>query len=113
MANYQFQQVDVFTAVAFKGNPLAVVIGADGLTDEHMAAIANWTNLSETTFLLAPTESASRLPGAHLHAGAGVAVCRTSHARKLSCLARNRRRSQAGPRRAGVRRGARPHQAGW
>ncbi len=55
MASLGFQQVDVFTAVPFKGNPLAVVIGADGLTDEHMAAIANWTNLSETTILLAPT----------------------------------------------------------
>ena len=55
MASHAFQQVDVFTPVPFKGNPLAVVVGADGLTDEHMAAIANWTNLSETTFLLAPT----------------------------------------------------------
>jgi PhzF family phenazine biosynthesis protein len=56
MASYAFQQVDVFTAVAFKGNPLAVVVGADGLTDRQMAAIANWTNLSETTFLLAPAD---------------------------------------------------------
>src|SRR5688572_15742084 len=55
MASHVFQQVDVFTAVAFKGNPLAVVIGADGLTDQNMAAIAHWTNLSETSFLLAPT----------------------------------------------------------
>jgi PhzF family phenazine biosynthesis protein len=56
MATHVFQQVDVFTAVAFKGNPLAVVIDADGLTDRQMADIANWTNLSETTFLVAPTE---------------------------------------------------------
>lgn len=55
MANHVFQQVDVFTAVAFKGNPLAVVMGTDGLTDRQMASIANWTNLSETTFLLTPT----------------------------------------------------------
>ena len=55
MASLGFQQVDVFTAVAFKGNPLAVVMGADGLTDQQMASIANWTNLSETTFLMAPT----------------------------------------------------------
>ena len=55
MASHVFQQVDVFTAVAFKGNPLAVVIGADHLTDRQMATIANWTNLSETTFLLTPT----------------------------------------------------------
>jgi PhzF family phenazine biosynthesis protein len=55
VASHVFKQVDVFTAEAFKGNPLAVVIGADGLTDQQMAGIANWTNLSETTFLLAPT----------------------------------------------------------
>ncbi len=57
MASHVFQQVDVFTAVAFKGNPLAVVVGADHLTDQQMAAIANWTNLSETTFLLRPTDA--------------------------------------------------------
>jgi PhzF family phenazine biosynthesis protein len=46
--------VDVFTTVAFRGNPVAVVHGADGLDDERMAAFARWTNLSETVFLLAP-----------------------------------------------------------
>src|SRR5215470_11958644 len=56
MTNYVFQQVDVFSAIRFKGNPLAVVMGADDLTDEQMANIANWTNLSETTFLLQPTK---------------------------------------------------------
>ena len=50
----RFKQVDVFTRVPFKGNPLAVVLGADGLLDEQMHAIARWTNLSETTFTLAP-----------------------------------------------------------
>jgi PhzF family phenazine biosynthesis protein len=55
VASHVFKQVDVFTGEAFRGNPLAVVIGADGLTDQQMAGIANWTNLSETTFLLAPT----------------------------------------------------------
>jgi PhzF family phenazine biosynthesis protein len=56
MTSYAFQQVDVFSAVPFRGNPLAVVAGADGLTDCQMTAIANWTNLSETTFLLQPTK---------------------------------------------------------
>src|SRR5262245_19941062 len=56
MTSHAFQQVDVFTPVAFKGNPLAVVAGAHALTYQQMAAIANWTNLSETTFLLAPTD---------------------------------------------------------
>ena len=49
-----FYQVDVFASRALKGNPLAVVVGADHLTDAQMASFANWTNLSETTFLLAP-----------------------------------------------------------
>ncbi len=50
----RFKQVDVFTGVPFKGNPLAVVLNADGLRDEQMHDIARWTNLSETTFALAP-----------------------------------------------------------
>jgi PhzF family phenazine biosynthesis protein len=49
-----FKQLDVFSEASLKGNPLAVVLGADGLGDERMAAFANWTNLSETTFVLAP-----------------------------------------------------------
>jgi PhzF family phenazine biosynthesis protein len=57
MRSYVFQQVDVFTAVPFRGNPLAVVVGADDLTAQQMGAIANWTNLSETTFLLRPTSA--------------------------------------------------------
>ena len=54
MANFAFQQVDVFTSRPMLGNPLAVVVGADALNDAQMAAFANWTNLSETTFLLQP-----------------------------------------------------------
>ena len=50
-----FSQVDVFTATALKGNPVAVVHDAEGISDEDMAQFANWTNLSETTFLLPPT----------------------------------------------------------
>jgi PhzF family phenazine biosynthesis protein len=52
----RFKQVDVFTAVPFKGNPLAVIFDADGLDDAQMQAIARWTNLSETTFLVTPSE---------------------------------------------------------
>jgi len=52
----RFAQVDVFTATPLKGNPLAVVIDAGGLSDDEMAAFARWTNLSETTFLLPPTD---------------------------------------------------------
>ncbi|MFT3954587.1 MAG: PhzF family phenazine biosynthesis protein [Piscinibacter sp.] len=52
----RFTQLDVFTATPLKGNPLAVVHDAAGLSDAQMAAFARWTNLSETTFLLPPTE---------------------------------------------------------
>jgi len=52
----QFRQVDVFTEEAFLGNPVAVVHGADDLTDEAMQRFAAWTNLSETTFLLSPSD---------------------------------------------------------
>jgi len=54
-ATFRFHQLDVFTATPLKGNPLAVVHGADALDAAQMQAFANWTNLSETTFLLAPT----------------------------------------------------------
>ncbi|MGL4860868.1 MAG: PhzF family phenazine biosynthesis protein, partial [Enterobacteriaceae bacterium] len=52
----RFKQVDVFTQIPCKGNPLAVVMDAQGLCDADMQAIANWTNLSETTFVLPATE---------------------------------------------------------
>jgi len=55
MIDFAFQQVDVFTSQPLLGNPLAVVVGADALSDAQMAALANWTNLSETTFLLQPS----------------------------------------------------------
>ncbi len=55
----RFTQVDVFTATALLGNPLAVVHDAQGLADEQMQAFARWTNLSETTFLLPPTDPAA------------------------------------------------------
>ena len=51
----QFRQVDVFTEQPYRGNPVAVVLDGEGLTTEEMQRFANWTNLSETTFLLPPT----------------------------------------------------------
>ena len=51
-----FQQVDVFTAVPFKGNPVAVVLEGDALSGEQMQSIAAWTNLSETMFVCTPTD---------------------------------------------------------
>ncbi|MCR1783189.1 PhzF family phenazine biosynthesis protein [Nocardioides carbamazepini] len=55
----EFRQVDVFSAAPLLGNPLAVVHGADGMSAEEMQRFARWTNLSETTFLLAPTDPAA------------------------------------------------------
>ncbi|RTY57313.1 PhzF family phenazine biosynthesis protein [Pantoea sp. YU22] len=52
--NVAFKQVDVFTSSAFNGNPLAVIMDAQGLSDDQLLAIARWTNLSETTFVLPP-----------------------------------------------------------
>lgn len=58
----RFAQVDVFASRPARGNPVAVVLDAEGLDDAAMARFARWTNLSETTFVLPPTE-----PGADYH----------------------------------------------
>ena len=52
-----FKQLDVFSDKPYFGNPLAVVLDGSGLTDEAMQRFARWTNLSETTFVLPPTEA--------------------------------------------------------
>lgn len=57
MKQRPFKQVDVFTEHAFRGNPLAVVLDGTGLSTEAMQEFTNWTNLSEATFLLPPTQS--------------------------------------------------------
>ncbi len=59
MTSHGFSQVDVFTATPLLGNPLAVVHAADGLADAQMQALARWTHLSETSFLLTPTDAAA------------------------------------------------------
>ena len=56
MATRPFRQVDVFTAEPYLGNPVAVVQDGSGLTDAQMQQFARWTNLSETTFLLPPSD---------------------------------------------------------
>jgi PhzF family phenazine biosynthesis protein len=53
---YRFSQLNVFSATPLGGNPLAVVHAAGELSEASMAALARWTNLSETTFLLRPTD---------------------------------------------------------
>jgi PhzF family phenazine biosynthesis protein len=55
MRSYRFKQVDVFTDRPLLGNPVAVVLGADGIDAAEMQRIAAWTNLSETTFVLPPS----------------------------------------------------------
>jgi PhzF family phenazine biosynthesis protein len=52
-----FRQVDVFTSEPFFGNPLAVVLDAEGLDEHVLQTFARWTNLSETTFVLPPTQA--------------------------------------------------------
>src|SRR5919199_1698096 len=53
----RFVQVDVFTAARFCGNPLAVILDGRGLTGDQMQSIAREMNLSETTFILPPTDA--------------------------------------------------------
>lgn len=53
----RFKQVDVFTNLPYHGNPVAVILDAEGFTSEQMQRVANWTNLSETTFVLPPTQA--------------------------------------------------------
>ncbi|HEX2265948.1 MAG TPA: PhzF family phenazine biosynthesis protein, partial [Solirubrobacterales bacterium] len=51
----RFSQVDVFGSGGCSGNPVAVVLDAEGMTGEEMQRFATWTNLAETTFVLPPT----------------------------------------------------------
>lgn len=55
MSTYRFKQVDAFTSRPLFGNPVAVILGADGLAQEEMQRIAAWTNLSETAFVQSAT----------------------------------------------------------
>jgi PhzF family phenazine biosynthesis protein len=63
MKSRAFTQIDVFTDQAYLGNPVAVVLDSEGLSDEAMQQFARWTQLSETTFLL-PVSAAARAAGA-------------------------------------------------
>ncbi|MFT7288825.1 MAG: PhzF family phenazine biosynthesis protein [Halieaceae bacterium] len=56
MQSFRFRQVDVFSSELHCGNPVAVVHDADNLSEASMAVFARWTNLSETTFILQPTQ---------------------------------------------------------
>jgi PhzF family phenazine biosynthesis protein len=54
-----FRQIDVFGAGPYRGNPVAVILDAEGLETEEMRRISEWTNLSEVTFVLPPTTDAA------------------------------------------------------
>jgi len=94
MTRIPFQQVDVFTSVPFRGNPVAVVLDGGGLSTAEMQAIANWTNLSETTFVEPPSDPVadyrlriftprSELPFAgHPTIGSAYAMLRAGHVPK-------------------------------
>ena len=56
MTPCSYKQVDVFTGTPYLGNPLAVVLDGSNLSDADMQRFARWTNLSETTFVLPPTQ---------------------------------------------------------
>ena len=79
----RFKQVDVFTTRPFLGNPVAVILHADGLSDAEMAAIARWTNLSETTFVLPSDRADYRLriftPGSELPFAASASSRRAAN----------------------------------
>ena len=77
-----FAQVDVFTTEPYFGNPVAVVLDGDGLSDEAMQRFAHWTNLSETTFVL-PRPTAARPQASRMRAArtaAFLALSTPTHA---------------------------------
>jgi PhzF family phenazine biosynthesis protein len=94
MRRIPFQQVDVFTRVPFRGNPVAVILDGSEFSTAQMQAIANWTNLSETTFVGPSTDPAadyrlriftphSELPFAgHPTIGSAHAMLRSGHVPK-------------------------------
>ena len=71
MQQRPFQQVDVFTATPYLGNPVAVVLDGTGLSDEQMLGFTRWTNLSEATFVL-PRLAGGRWQAAGRVRGAGM-----------------------------------------
>ena len=95
-----FQQVDVFSAQPLRGNPVAVVHDAEGLTTEQMERFTRWTNLSEATFLLPPTDPAADYRVRIFTAAGELPLRRPPHAGQLPRLAARRWRCRA------IRRGS-------
>ena len=115
---HRFHQLDVFSAVPLKGNPLAVVHDADGLDEGVMAAFARWTNLSETTFLLPPTPAARAegadyrvrifTPGGELPFAGHHATPLHQHCCESCCNCAMSHQSEAWPRCPRIAPGCRP-----
>ena len=78
----RFQTLDVFTETALAGNPLAVVLDAEGLDDARMQAIAAEFNLSETVFVFEPRNADQHGAREDLHAEARIALRRPSDSRR-------------------------------
>ncbi|MGH2782233.1 MAG: PhzF family phenazine biosynthesis protein, partial [Thermoleophilaceae bacterium] len=78
----RFRQVDVFTTTPYAGNPVAVVLDADGLTTEEMHRFTRWTNLSEATFVL-PAEEPSADYRVRIFTGASETAARSTSAFEL------------------------------
>ena len=89
----RFRQVDVFTDVPYAGNPVAVVLDGDGLSDDDMQRVATWTNLSETTFVLATDTDDADYQVRIFTPASRAAVRRSPDARHVPRLARCRRRA--------------------
>ena len=90
----EFRQVDVFTAEPYRGNPVAVVLDGTGLSTDQMQRFAHWTNLSETTFVLPPTEPAADYLVRIFTPVGRAAVRRPPHPRHVPGVARHRRRGR-------------------
>jgi hypothetical protein len=84
---HRFSQIDVFRRTPLRGNPLAVVHAVEGLSNAQMQAFARWTNLSETTFLLQPTDPSADYRVRIFTPGRRIAVRRPSDAGQLPHLA--------------------------
>ena len=89
----RFIQCDVFTSQPTKGNALAVVVDGEGLSDQQMRDFAAWTNLAETTFLLAPLDPSADYKVRIFTPHSRDAVCRAPDFGFLRGLAALRRRT--------------------
>ena len=86
---HEYFVIDAFSGEAFGGNPAAVVLDADDLSDERMKAIAAEFNLSETTFVLSPESGGESNSGAPFEAGLSETTLLGCAERGVTALARD------------------------